>query len=98
MARRKQGDPISDILGANTQRTHSEPNTKGTHSEQAEHTKRTRSEHWSERAKTELATFSVRLAPEDIEALRGYFETRGLGISQGIRMWIRERMEEEGLR
>ena len=89
MARKKQGDPISDILGSHTQRTHSE---------HVENTQGTRSEHWEGRAKTELQTFSVRLSPADVETLREYFTARGLGISQGIRMWVAERMEQEGLR
>lgn len=89
MARKKQGDPISDILGAYTQSTRSEP---------TENTQRTRSEHWEGRAKTELRAFSVRLSPADIDTLREYFAARGLGISQGIRMWIAECMEREGLR
>jgi len=89
MARKKQGDPVSDILGEHTQRTHSEP---------IEHTQGTRSEHWEGRAATELRPFSIRLAPADIDTLREYFRARGLGISQGIRMWVAERMEQEGLR
>ena len=33
-----------------------------------------------------------------VDTDRKYFTARGLGISQGVRMWIAERMEDEGLR
>lgn len=77
-----------------SKRTHSEPNTSETHSEPLENTKRT---HWEHRQKTALDTFSIRLSVDDKRRLSEYFEKRGLALSQGLRMWILERMDSEGL-
>jgi len=45
----------------------------------------------------DLQTFSIRLTRVDIEALRRYFDEKGIRLSQGIRMWLLERMKQEGI-
>ena len=45
----------------------------------------------------DFTTFSIRLLPEDIQRVRTYFERRGLKLTQGIRMIIKEYMEREGI-
>ena len=101
MARDKSPDLFNQIIDDarkkptdDTKRTQSEPNTSSTHSEPLENTQRT---HWEHRQKTDLDTFSIRLNVDDKRRLAEYFEKRGLALSQGLRMWILERMDSEGL-
>ena len=77
-----------------TRSEHIDENTKGTGSEHIENTQRT---HWEHRTATDLETFSIRIDAESKRKLAAYFERRGLAMSQGLRVWILERMENEGL-
>ena len=57
----------------------------------------------SERQKAEstdrkLMLMSLRVSATWIETLRSYFAGKGLDLSSGIRLWIGERMEHEGLK
>lgn len=97
MAHDKNWKAGADKQIANTQRTRSEPNTSSTHSEHEANTQETHSEHWKGRKASELETFSIRLTGDDKRRLAAYFERRGLAVSQGLRMWILERMDAEGL-
>ena len=49
-------------------------------------------------AKGDMKTFSLRMPEGDRELLRRYFRAKGMDLSNGLRMWIYERMQEEGLR
>ena len=46
----------------------------------------------------ELKTYSMRQPKVVMEALRAHFASRGLTLSAGVRTWLIERMEQEGLR
>ena len=45
----------------------------------------------------DMKTFSLRLTEKDIIALKDHFRRKGLKLSQGLRMIIREYMEESGI-
>ena len=45
----------------------------------------------------DMKTFSLRMPEGDRELLRRYFRGKGMDLSNGLRMWIYERMQEEGL-
>lgn len=45
-----------------------------------------------------LKTYSMRQPVVVMEALRAHFASRGLTLSAGVRTWLIERMEQEGLR
>jgi hypothetical protein len=75
---------------------------KGEHTERAqsahgEHTERTRPEYRGFKP-TELVHCSIRLRAADLEALRSHFERIDVELGTGLRSWIVERMEREGLR
>jgi hypothetical protein len=88
--------PISVEHEANTIQTHRElvANTNRTQSTPVENTERTHRE-YADYKPTELETFSIRLDPNDKKRLQAYFKRRGLSLSQGLRVWIIERMELE---
>ena len=46
----------------------------------------------------EMKTFSLRMPEGDRNLLRRYFRGKGMDLSNGLRMWIYERMQEEGLK
>ena len=48
--------------------------------------------------KGEMKTFSLRMPESDRKLLKRYFRTKGMDFSNGLRMWIYERMQEEGLK
>ena len=48
-------------------------------------------------AKGDMKTFSLRMPEGDRDLLRRYFRTKGMDLSNGLRMWIYERMQKEGL-
>ena len=45
-----------------------------------------------------MKIFSLRMAVSDWEILKRYFKSSGLDLSNGLRMWIIEKMKAEGLR
>ena len=45
-----------------------------------------------------LKMMSLRVPEEWITILAGYFTDKGLDVSSGLRLWIGERMEQEGLK
>ena len=46
----------------------------------------------------DLKAYSMRLPEGVVEQLRAHFASRGLSLSAGVRSWLIERMEREGLR
>ncbi|MCP4762329.1 MAG: hypothetical protein GY870_11155 [archaeon] len=50
------------------------------------------------RIKQELETFSIRLTANDKNVLGRHFDTKGLKLSQGLRMVIKDYMNENELR
>ena len=72
-------------------------NTERTQKEHVENTKRTRERDFKKYKDSKFDTLTIRLLPEDIQQLRFYFERRGITVSQGIRMIIKEYMEREGI-
>ena len=44
-----------------------------------------------------LEMFTMRLSKRDRELLKAHFRTKGLKLSQGVRMIIREYLNREGL-
>ena len=69
-------------------------NTERTQSKHIENTERTRFKKYK---KTDLETFSIRLSPEDKKRLHRYFKNRDIGLSQGIRIIIKDFMERQGI-
>lgn len=69
-------------------------NTERTHTEHIENTKQT---HFKRYKKTDLETFSIRLQTEDKRKLQRYFQSRDIGLSQGIRIIIKDFMERKGI-
>lgn len=51
----------------------------------------------SSKNKGEFKTFSMRLYESDIEALKEHFEEKGLKLTQGMRMVIKDFMKSEGI-
>ena len=47
--------------------------------------------------KGDMKTFSLRMPEGDRELLKRYFRGKGMDLSNGLRMWIYERMQAEGL-
>ena len=45
-----------------------------------------------------LKLTSVRLPGDWMDTLSAYFSGKGLDLSSGLRLWIGERMEQEGLK
>ena len=82
-------DRIDQMLGAPVK------TTEGTQREHKGNTERTRFKRYQ---KTDLETFSVRLAAEDKRILEEYFRRRSISLSQGIRQVLVDFMEEKGLR
>ena len=72
----------------NTQRTPSE------HTENIKNTKQAGFEHFK---KTDLITFSIRLRMKDKKRLKQHFNNRDIGLSQGIRIIIKDYMERQGI-
>ena len=70
------------------------PNTERTQKEHRDNTDITRLREYEDKAKD---TFSIRINADDKERLQIYFENRGLKLTQGIRMIIKEYMEREGI-
>ena len=48
--------------------------------------------------KRELKNISLRLPVDDLAVMTRYFRSRGLNLSNGIRMWLSDRIEQEELR
>lgn len=46
----------------------------------------------------ELKAYSMRLPEGVVAQLRAHFSAKGVSLSAGVRMWLIERMEQEGLR
>lgn len=46
----------------------------------------------------EMKTFSLRMPEGDRDLLKQYFKSKGMDLSNGLRMWIYERMQQEGLK
>lgn len=69
-------------------------NTERTRTEHIENTRRTRFKRYK---KTDLETFSIRLQTEDKKRLQRYFKSRDIGLSQGIRIIIKDFMERQGI-
>jgi hypothetical protein len=89
-----------DLKAADTERTREvEENTERTHlaitgrtqSELEENTERSR---FTVYRKTELVTFSIRLAPDDKRRLKEYFDRRRVPLSAGIRGILCEFLDE----
>ena len=103
MAKEKVPDDLMSILSGK------KPDKKNTDVTQVEHsinTDKTQTEHIEkdtditrlrEYQDKTTVTFSVRLLNEDREALRDHFKNKGLKITQGVRMLIKEYMEREGI-
>ena len=72
-----------------------EPNTKRT---QKEHKANTDGERFEAYKSTDLTTFSIRLLPQDIKVLKGYFSRRGTSLSHGIRQILLDFIVREGLK
>ena len=80
-------------------------NAEGTREEHGTNTERTQQKHRENTVITRLreyddkarATFSIRIDSQDRERLQRYFESRGLKLTQGIRMIIKEYMERQGI-
>ena len=45
----------------------------------------------------EMKTYSMRLPISVMEKLRAHFAAHGLSLSAGVRLWLIERMKQEGL-
>ena len=45
-----------------------------------------------------MKQFNIRLGDRDIELLRNHFSRKGLKVSAGIRMVLKNYLEEQGLR
>ena len=69
-------------------------NTDTTQQKHSENTDITRLREYDDKAR---ATFSIRIDNQDRERLQRYFKNRGLKLTQGIRMIIKEYMEKEGI-
>jgi hypothetical protein len=46
----------------------------------------------------EMKQFNIRMGSMDLEALRNHFQRKGLKLSSGIRMVLKNYLEEQGLR
>ena len=46
----------------------------------------------------ELKTYSVRIHTHIMEQLRAHFAAQGISLSAGVRQWLIQRMQQEGLR
>lgn len=96
----------ADLMGILAGKKPDKENTDKTQPEHSNNTDKTQPEHSEKDAdltrlreyedKTTV-TFSVRLLNEDREALRDHFKNKGLKITQGVRMLIKEYMEREGI-
>lgn len=71
--------------------------TEGTHRADREPTESRQQSNFKKYRPTELQRLSIRLRSEDIEALREYFKSRDLALSQGLRTVIKDFMERQGL-
>ena len=81
------------------------PSTEGVQNDYGENTGETQQKHRENTDITRLkeygdkarGTFSIRIDDRDRESLQRYFENRGLKLTQGIRMIIKEYMERQGI-
>lgn len=46
----------------------------------------------------ELKTYSIRIHTKIMEQLRAHFAAQGISLSAGVRQWLIQRMQSEGLR
>jgi len=84
---------MEEFIKSGGKRTEKE-NTERTQQEHRENIDITRLQEYNDKAR---GTFSIRIDDRDRERLRRYFESRGLKLTQGIRMIIKEYMNKQGV-
>ncbi len=93
----KMGKGLADITKEIVRRDENRKKTADTERTHREHIGNTERTRFLKYKKTELETFSIRLSSEDKKRLQRYFVKRDIGLSQGIRIIIRDFIERQGI-
>ncbi len=93
----KTGRGIADITKKIVEKDKERKKSMNTERTQLQGEMNTERTHFKKHKKTELETFSIRINLEDKRRLKRYFNNRDIGLSQGVRIIIKDFMERQGI-